>query len=111
MQRTLPMGIILFSSSVIAQVISMAIMPRTFGFTNLPYTLACLVSMDLSVWLAARLLQRGASLGVMIPAMAAFVPLVTILIEICMYGESPSTAKVSLLVVACGLVAFASALP
>lgn len=74
MQRTLPMRIILFSSSVIAQVISMGIMPRTLGFTNLPYTFACLVSMDLSVWLAARLLQLGASLGVMIPAMAAFVP-------------------------------------
>ena len=111
MQRILPMGIILFSSSVIAQVMSMAMMPRTLGFTNLSYTFACLVSMDISVWLAAKLLQRGASLGVMIPAMAAFVPLVTILIGICMYGESPSAAKVSLLVVACGLVAFASALP
>ena len=111
MQRIVPIGIILFGSSVIAQVISMAVMPRTLGFTNLSYTSLCLVSMDLSVWLAAKLLQRGTSLGLIVPAMAACVPLVTIFIGICMYGESASAAKVSLLVVACGLVAIASALP
>jgi multidrug transporter EmrE-like cation transporter len=100
----------LFAAAVIAQIVSVAVLPRTLGFNNLPYTLACLVAFDLSLWLCARLSQNGVNLGLLIPAMSALVPLASIAVGMVIYHEPASVSRLALLTVACGLIGIASAL-
>jgi len=100
----------LFAAAVIAQVSSIAVLPRTMGFNNLPYTLACLIAFDLSLWVCARLSQSGINLGLLIPAMSALVPLASIAVGIVVYHEPPLVSRIALLVAACGLIGIASAL-
>ena len=101
---------VLFAAAVIAQVISVAVLPRTLGFGNLPYTLACLIAFDLSLWMCARLSQGGVNLGLLIPAMSALVPLASIAVGIVVYHEPALVPRIALLIVACGLIGVASAL-
>jgi len=100
----------LFAAAVIAQVVSVALLPRTVGFNNLPYTVACLVAFDLSLWICARLSQGGVNLGLLIPAMSALVPLASIAVGILVYHEPALVSRIALLGVACGLIGIASAL-
>jgi hypothetical protein len=50
------------------------------------------------------------NLGLLIPAMSALVPLASIVVGVLVYHESTSVPRIALLVVACGLIGFASAL-
>jgi hypothetical protein len=101
---------ILFAAAAIAQVISIAVLPRTLGFSNLPYTLVCLIAFDLSLWACARLSQGGVNLGLLIPAMSALVPLASIAVAIVVYQEAASVPRIALLIGACGVIGVASAL-
>src|ERR1700751_2098996 len=94
----------LFGAAVVAQGISIGVLPRTLGFTNLTYTLVCLIAFDLSLWLCARLFASGVSLGGLIPTMSALVPLASILVGVVAYHESASITRLVLLVSACGLI-------
>jgi multidrug transporter EmrE-like cation transporter len=109
--RGIPLGTgLLFAAAVIAQVISVALLPRTLGFHHVPATLACLIAFDVSLWLCARLSQGGMNLGLLIPAMSALVPLASIVVGIVVYHEPAVVPRIALLVAACGLIGIASAL-
>ena|SRR5580692_5642013 len=101
---------VLFAAAVIAQVISIAALPRTLGFSSLAYTLTCLIAFDLSLWMCARLLQGGTNLGLLIPAMSAVVPLASVAVGIVVYHEPASVPRIALLITACGLIGVASAI-
>jgi multidrug transporter EmrE-like cation transporter len=101
---------LLFAAAVIAQVISVALLPRTSGFSNVAATLACIIAFDLSLWLCARMSQGGMNLGLLIPAMSAIVPLASIIVGIVFYHEPAMVPRIALLVAACGLIGIASAL-
>jgi hypothetical protein len=101
---------VLFAAAVLAQVISVGVLPRTLGFSNFPYTLACLIAFDLSLWICARLSQGGVNLGLLIPAMSALVPLASIAVGIVVYHEPALVPRIALLIAACGLIGVASAL-
>src|ERR1700722_8837484 len=92
---------VLFAAAVISQVISIAVLPRTLGFSNLAYTLVCLVAFDLSLWMCARLSQSGGNLGLVIPAMSAVVPLASIAVGIFVYHEPTLAPRIALLIAAC----------
>jgi multidrug transporter EmrE-like cation transporter len=98
----------LFAAAVVAQVVSLSVLPRTLGFTSLTYTLVCLIAFDLSLWICARLFVSGVSLGVFVPAMSALVPLASILVGVVAYHESASIPRMVLLVIACGLIGVAA---
>ena len=100
----------LFAAAVLAQIISVALLPRTLGFSNVPATLACLIAFDLSLWLCARMSQAGMNLGLLIPAMSAVVPLASIAVGILVYHEPAMVPRTTLLAAACGLIGIASAL-
>jgi multidrug transporter EmrE-like cation transporter len=101
---------LLFIAAVVAQVISVALLPRTLGFSNVPATLACLIAFDLSLWLCARMSQGGMNLGLLIPAMSAVVPLASIVVGIVIYHEPALVPRIALLAAACGLIGITSAL-
>jgi multidrug transporter EmrE-like cation transporter len=98
----------LFGAAVVAQVVSISMLPRTLGFTNLTYTLVCLIAFDLSLWICARLFGSGISLGVLIPTMSALVPLASILVGVVVYHESASIPRLVLLGIACGVIGVAA---
>jgi multidrug transporter EmrE-like cation transporter len=98
----------LFAAAVAAQVVSVSVLPRTAGFTRLLYTLACLIAFDLSLWICARLSMDGVTLGVLIPAMSALVPLASIFLGLAVYHESASPLRIALLLTASCLIGAAA---
>ena len=93
---------------VVLQVAAFALLPRTQGFTNPGVTATMLVLFAISYWLMARMIRSGADLGILIPLMAAVVPLAVVAIGAIYYHESASQLKIALLASACTLIGVAS---
>jgi quaternary ammonium compound-resistance protein SugE len=111
MNGIVPLRIIaMFILAAAGQITAIGLLPRTVGFTNAAYTLGCIVSFSLSLWLIARILQSGVNLGILVPLMSAVSPLGGVLVAIMVYGEAASVPKVAALVLACGLIGLASRL-
>ena len=99
-------GLIL--ATVAGQWVAVALLPRTQGFTNIIPTIGCAACFVFSAWGIARLSEGGADLSIVIPLIAAIIPLGAIAIGILVYGETASLLRISLLVSACGLIGLAS---
>jgi multidrug transporter EmrE-like cation transporter len=99
----------LFFAAVGFQLVAVVFLPRTRGFTNPLPTIACAAFFVCGIWMVARMYYGGAKLGIMMPLLAAVIPLGIIVIGVSMYGESASVLKVALLVGACGLIGAAAA--
>jgi multidrug transporter EmrE-like cation transporter len=99
----------LFFASVGFQLLAVMLLPQTRGFTNPLPTIGCAGLFVCGIWMVARLYYGGAKLGIMMPLLAAVIPMGIIAIGIFMYGESASFLKVTLLLAACGLIGTAAA--
>ena len=93
---------------VSANIFALSVLPRTVGFTKVLPTFACVVGFVATAWALSRLVHSGMQLSILIPLAAAIIPLATIVVGIFLYGESASPQKISLLVVACGVIGFAA---
>jgi quaternary ammonium compound-resistance protein SugE len=102
---------VMFIASVVFQVLAVALLPRTRGFTVPLPTLICSTLFVCGIWMIARMYQSGAKLGIMSPLLAAVIPLGVILVSILMYHESASPLRIGLLVLACGLIGAAAGVP
>ncbi|CAN5263955.1 hypothetical protein BH10PSE12_BH10PSE12_06030 [soil metagenome] len=100
----------MFLSGLACQVAGASILPRTNGFTQPVWTGLCIAVYSLSLWPLAQLVWRGVSLSVVVPLMAAGVPLLTIVVSYFAYGEAGSLTKVGTLIAACTLIGIAGAL-
>jgi multidrug transporter EmrE-like cation transporter len=106
---SIPLRIIaMFAATFVGQVAGIALLPRTHGFTRPFATIGCIAVLVFSFWMIARLLNSGVSLVILLPLIAATVPLGAVAVGITLYGEAASVLKVAVLVVACGLVGLAS---
>ena len=105
-----PTIIMMLAASVVFQVIGLSLMPMTKGVTQLVQSIACGLAFLAGLGLMARLLNSGINLGILLPFMAAVVPLCAIAVGILFYGESASFIKLSLLVSACLVIGFASSI-
>ena len=101
--------VLIFAASVVFQLFGLVMLPLTKGFTEPVPTIGAAVGFLLGIGLLARLINSGANLSMLIPLLAAIVPLVTIAFGFLVYGELASTLKVVLLVSACILIGVASA--
>jgi len=101
--------IALFFASTVFQVLAVALLPRTRGFTEPLPTVASAVLFILGIWMVARLYEGGVKLGIISPLLAAVIPLAVIGVGIFIYGESASILRVSMLVGACALIGAAAA--
>jgi multidrug transporter EmrE-like cation transporter len=101
-------NIILFVLICIAQIIGGAVLPKTNGFTDPGWTVACLTIYSFSFWLMALMIKLGIPLSSLVPLMSAVIPLSLIGVGVVMFGESASIAKIGMLVTACLLVGVAS---
>jgi multidrug transporter EmrE-like cation transporter len=101
----------MFFASVAFQILAVALLPRTRGFTDPLPTLGCSALFVCGIWMIARMYQSGAKLGIMSPLLAAVIPLGVIVVSILIYHESASPLRVGLLVIACCLIGAAAGVP
>ena len=105
----LPLNVIaMFIISVVAQLIGVMLMPHTQGFTRLLPTLGCGTAFLVGLWMVARLIASGAPIGILMPLLAAVIPIGAIAIGVVMFGETASWTKVVMLLAACGLIGAAA---
>jgi multidrug transporter EmrE-like cation transporter len=104
-----PMTVLLhFFGSVGFQLLAVMLLPQTRGFTRLLPTLGCAALFVCGIWMVARMYENGAKLGIVMPLLAAVIPVGIIGIGVFMYGESASVLKILLLLTACGLIGAAA---
>lgn len=102
--------IVMFALIIITQIIGGIFLPRTDAMRNLPWTAACLGTYLFSFYLMTVVISRGMPLSLMLPLMAAIVPLAMVGVGVFMYGEPASLAKIGWLVAACCAIGVASAM-
>jgi len=99
----------LFIIGAVGQAGGSLLLGRTAGFTQVPWSLACAGVYAVSFWALSTLIREGGPLSLIMPLLAAIVPLAVSIIAIVAMGESASTLRVSLLVVACLTIGVAGA--
>ena len=102
--------IIMFLVSAGLQVLALSFLPATQGYTKAIPTVVVGISYFVAMGLLAKLIQLGVNLSILIPFLAAGVPIVLIGIGVFVLGEPASYAKLALLLVASGLIGYASTL-
>ncbi|NBC37787.1 hypothetical protein GTZ99_14625 [Novosphingobium sp. FSY-8] len=102
--------VVMVAFVVVTQVAGGALLGRTQGFQVPVWTAACIAVYTASFYMLARLIQSGVALSLILPVLAALVPLGTILVATTLLGETASWARIGLLVVACGLIGTAATL-
>ncbi|WP_156843150.1 hypothetical protein [Novosphingobium aquimarinum] len=102
-------SVIMFIGSALLQLAGVSFLPASRGFTAPLPTLASALCFLGGVFLLARIIASGVNIGTLIPLSAAFVPLCAIAFGVMVYGEPISWAKAAMLILACALVALASA--
>ncbi|CAN5406707.1 hypothetical protein BH10PSE12_BH10PSE12_25480 [soil metagenome] len=101
-------SVALFVVLITSQMAAISLLPRTAGFTDLYWTIACLGLYAISMWCLAHMIHAGMPLSLMIPILAALVPLVAIAVGVIFYKEAASVFKVVILCTACGMIGAAS---
>ena len=102
----LTVGLVL--ATAVGQWIAVALLPHTEGFTRPIPTIGCSACFVFSAWAIARLTKSGADVSIVIPLIAAIIPLGAIPIGVLLYGEPASLLRIALLISACALVGVAS---
>ena len=105
-----PSILMMFAVSIVFQIIGLSLLPVTKGVTVIIPSLGCGISFLVGLGMMARLNNSGINLNVLIPFMAAIIPICVIAVSVLVYGESASITKISLLVSACLVIGYASSI-
>jgi multidrug transporter EmrE-like cation transporter len=100
--------VLMFTGSIIFQVIGVTLIPISKGLTQVLPTIGVAICFLLGIGLMARLTYTGMNISVLIPLIATVVPLSSIVIGILLFGESASWARIGTLITACLLIGIAS---
>lgn len=101
-------SVALFFFLIVSQIVATSLLPRTAGFTNISWTIACLSVYAISFWSLSHIIYKGMPLSLVVPICAAVVPLASIAIAVVFYKEAASLLKIAMLCSACGLIGLAS---
>ena len=110
MSTLTPSIIALVATSVICQVIGASLMPLTRWLAEVVPTIGSGIALATGLGIMARLINSGINLSALLPFMAAVVPLCAIAVGIIFYGESAPALKISLLIMSCLTIGFASSM-
>jgi multidrug transporter EmrE-like cation transporter len=99
-------GLVLLSA--LAQVAGLTMMPASKGLTEPWPTLGLAQGFIEGIGILARISNMGVNLSLLIPFVAALVPLGAVAVGVFLYGEPASFAKIGILVTACVLVGVAN---
>lgn len=100
----------IFGASMVLQLLMIAMLPLSRGYTKPIATLLTIASMNLAIYLFALLIQRGVQLSVLLPISSALIPIGAIALGVFVFGEPAPWLKIILLVSASILVGVASGL-
>jgi len=93
----------------ITQVAGATMLVKTTGFRDPAWTAACLATYAVSLFLLAETIRQGMALSLIMPILAALVPLATILIAVTVLREQASWLRLGILSGACLLIGAAAA--
>ena len=99
--------IVLFIVGAAGQVAGSLMLGRTAGFTNMAWSAACLAVYCISFWGLATLIREGGPLSLIMPILAATVPLIVIFVSVFVMGEAASWPRLGLLTLACAIIGVA----
>lgn len=91
----------LFLIGAAGQVGGSLLLGRTDAFRHLGWSVVCLSVYMISFWALATLIREGGPLSLILPALAATVPIVTIIFAVFVMGEAASWQRLGLLLFAC----------
>jgi multidrug transporter EmrE-like cation transporter len=91
-----------------AQLVGVALLPKTNGYTNIGFSLVQITMFAISFAVMARLIKKGVHLGILIPVLSTAMPLASVLIGILFFKETASFPRVAMLTAACVLIGLAS---
>ena len=94
---------------VVTQVAGSSMLVKTAGFRDPAWTAACLATFAVSLFVLAETIRQGMALSLVMPILAALVPLATIAVAVMVLGEQASWLKLGLLSGACVLIGAAAA--
>ncbi len=94
--------------SALAQVLGLTMMPASKGLTQFWPTVGLALGFVVGIGILARIPHMGVNLSLLIPFVAALVPLGAVAVGVLLYGEPASFAKIGILVTACVLVGVAN---
>lgn len=97
----------MFLIALIGQVVGASLLPKTHGFLDMKWTVASLSCFDISLGMIAILVRNGFALSILVPLLSGMAPLAISIIASVFWGESGSASKITLLVVACGIICLA----
>lgn len=110
MLENMPLRPILMVAAVtITQIAGVTLLVKTGGFRDPMWTAACLGTYVVSLFLLAETLRQGMALSLLMPILAALVPLASIAIAVVFFREQASWMKIGLLTSACVLIGAAAA--
>lgn len=103
-----PRVIALFLVVVFGQIGGSMLLAATSGFTRVGWSALCIALYAASLWSLAALIKGGAPLSLMMPILAAVVPLCTMIIGVTVLGEAASWSRIGLLCLSCLVIGGAS---
>ncbi len=92
----------------LTQVAGSALLVKTDGFRALGWTGLCLGIYVASFYAMAVMFREGMPLGLLLPLLAAVVPLMAIAVGVMLFGETASWTRLGLLFASCILVGVAA---
>lgn len=92
----------------VTQVAGASMLIKTVGFREPVWTFACLATYAISLFLLAETIRQGMALSLIMPILAALVPLATIAVAVVFLKEQASWLRLGLLGAACGLIGYAA---
>lgn len=99
--------VVLFAIGAAGQVGGSMLLGRTEAFRNPGWSAACLAIYMVSFWALATMIREGGPLSLIMPALAAIVPILVVLLSVFVMGEPASWARLGLLGLACLLIGYA----
>ena len=93
---------------VVTQVAGSTLLVKTDGFRLLGWSIACVLVYAVSFYLLAEVIRQGMALSLVMPILAALVPLLTILIAVTVLKEQASWLRLGLLSASCVLIGAAA---
>lgn len=101
-------AVIMVALVAVTQVAGASLLAKTSGFRDPLWTVACLATYAVSLYLLAETIRQGMALSLVMPILAALVPLATIAVAVLLLGEQATWLRLGLLSGACLLIGAAA---
>ena len=93
---------------IVTQVLGSSLLVKAGGFREPMWTAACLLTYLVSLYVLSETIRQGMALSLVMPILAALVPLATIAVAVMVFKEQASWLRLGMLSGACVLIGVAS---